>query len=82
MDVNICNTLYSQENVSLEEIDLSWNGLGAEGMKALTTSLGKNRVLKVLNIANCRVDFLNLPDLLTGLMNNEELVTLNVNINP
>ena len=39
-----------QVNTSLEVLDLSWNGMGAEGSAALQQSLQGNNTLKVLDL--------------------------------
>ena len=43
-------------NIFLKKVDISWNGLGLEGAKALKEMLINNNVLEEINISNNRID--------------------------
>ena len=47
---------FLQMNIFLKKADISWNGLGLEGAKALKEMLINNNVLEEINISNNRID--------------------------
>ena len=72
-----------EHNTSLEELDLSQNSQLAEDDSeavgcAIERMLNVNRTLKVLNLSDCQVTDPIVKHILTGLMKNTSLVTLNM----
>ena len=72
-----------EHNSSLEKLALSGNSQLAEGDSvavgcAIEKMLNVNRTLKVLNLSSCEVTDPIVKHILTGLMKNTSLVTLNV----
>jgi Ran GTPase-activating protein (RanGAP) involved in mRNA processing and transport len=48
---------FSQANTCLKSIDLSWNGLGYEGILALCEALRTNTTLQIINLSNNRINW-------------------------
>ena len=72
-----------EHNTSLEELNLSWNSQLAEGDSeavgcAIERMLKVNRTLKVLNVSGCNVTDPIVKHILTALMKNTSLVTLDM----
>ena len=72
-----------EHNTSLEELDLSGDSQLAEGDSeavgcAIERMLNVNRTLKVLNLSGCNITDPIVKHILTGLMNNTSLVTLDM----
>ena len=65
-----------QFNQTIEELDLSWNGLAEEGCRALQKSLPPNHTLKELDLTCNRINVFSLRYLLDGLEINDTLQTL------
>ena len=69
-----------QYNQTIEELDLSWNGLSEEGCRALGTSLPFNHTLRELDVTCNRISPFALKHLLTGLEKNDTMKTFRVSI--
>lgn len=62
----------------MQEVNLSWNGLGEHGSKAIETYLAKNHTLTSLDVSHCRISFPYLGYILKGLKGNDTLNKLKV----
>ena len=71
---------FFQENIRLLKVDLSWNGFGVDGAKALGATLAENGVLERLNLAGNRMSDVAIMHIATGLGRNEGLLELNVRV--
>lgn len=69
-----------QINQTLEELDLSWNGLAEEGCKALGDALPFNHTLIELDITCNRISAFAMKPLLQGLNKNDTLKTFRVSL--
>jgi len=67
-----------QFNTTLEDLDLSWNGLGEEGCRALGAALPHNHTLRELDLTSNRVSAMAVSLLLPGLLQNDTLTHINV----
>ena len=67
-----------QNNECLEELDVSWNGIGPEGCVHLGRMLGTNQGLRLLNLSNNRVNIAGLGHIIDGISQNETLQTIKV----
>ena len=74
INMNLC----VQENSSIIQIDLSWNGLGMQGALALSECLKENCCLKEIDITCNRISGRGLELIASGLRSNESLTTLKV----
>ena len=71
---------FQQNNKTLRQLNLSWNGFGFEGCAALAEMLEVNCVLKDLDLTNNRIHPPALIALLRGLTRNSTLRKLNVRL--
>ena len=62
------------------KVNLSWNGFGVDGAKALGATLAENGVLERLNLAGNRMSDVAIMHIATGLSRNEGLLELNVGV--
>ena len=62
----------------MKRLDISFNGFGREGSKALSLALKKNRTLQELDLSYNRMVDEDIEVLAQGLMENEALKTLAV----
>ena len=69
-----------QFNQTIEDLDLSWNGLAEEGCRALQKSLPVNHTLKELDLTCNRINVFSLRYLLDGLEKNDTMKTLLVSL--
>ena len=71
-------SLILQENFGLKEVDISMNGFGLEGAKALGEAIKNNRTLLKLDAMFCRLPVHGSYSLSDGLQTNDILQQLNV----
>ena len=72
--------MFSQRNVGLRKLNLSWNGFGQEGCLALGQAIKENRTLKELDIASNRLTVEAVGGLMKGLQENDGLTVLRVSV--
>merc|ERR1719436_2223167 len=77
---SIINSL--KENVSLKEIDLSWNGIDSSHSADLANVLITNNTLLELNLNNNRICQNGVANIAKGIASNESLICLRINGNP
>ena len=71
---------FPQTNMGLTQLDISWNGFGNEGAKAVGEALKHNRSLELLDLSNNRIRANGAIILSSGLQNNNTLKILKVNL--
>ena len=69
-----------QVNVTLKQLDLSWNGFGSAGAQALGEALRHNNTLVHLDLSNNRVSDEGTALLCNGLAANDSLRILRVGL--
>jgi Ran GTPase-activating protein (RanGAP) involved in mRNA processing and transport len=69
---------FLQANTCLKSIDLSWNGLGYEGILALCEALRINTTLQIINLSNNRINWKAAEILGITLQRNKTLQALKV----
>ena len=69
-----------QNNLGLKKVNLAWNGLYAEGCKALNRALVVNRTLTELDVSCNRIDRRCMDELLKGLCKNESILIFRVRL--
>lgn len=62
----------------MKYLDISMNGLGVDGARALENSLKENKYLEELNISYCRIPTDGCAHIAAGLQINDTLKKLNV----
>lgn len=66
--------------MGLKYFDISMNGFGIEGAKAMEETLKENKYLLRLNLGYCRIPVEGTPHIAAGLQINDTLEDLNVRI--
>lgn len=79
--INLTDFLW-QENTSITNLNVSWNGFGYEGSIALEDVLKDNTSLKVLDLTNNRITWEGVKHVIRGLKANRTLQVLKVNFAP
>ncbi|KAH3839397.1 hypothetical protein DPMN_112827 [Dreissena polymorpha] len=69
---------FPQENINLEVLNLSWNGLYLQGATSISAALAKNQSLRELDISCNRLSEKCVASFLTGMRNNTTLKKLKV----
>lgn len=67
-----------QLNEGLKYLDVSMNGFGLEGARAMEDALKTNRILRELHCTHCRIPVEGAPYIAAGIQVNEALVKLYV----
>lgn len=67
-----------QLNEGLKYLDVSMNGFGLEGARAMEDALKTNRILRELHCTHCRIPVEGAPHIAAGIQVNEALVKLYV----
>lgn len=79
MCLSVCVPLF-QDNVGLKYLEISMNGFGLEGARALEGALKENKYLTDLNISYCRIPDEAAVHIAGGLQHNDTLENLNVSL--
>jgi len=70
--------IWFQKNCSITDLNLSWNGFGLVGCKALSKALSENSTIAHLDISCNRIDLAALKELVCGLQLNKSVTSIKV----